>query len=135
MLDFGSLVKRHSNASAVFPVFASLNEAYCAAGRLLKERESSLRGTVLLLFQPAEEGLAGGKSVIDSGALKGVSAIHGLHVWPTLQTGNFASKVPLCRRSFLGLTKWILRVATQYILGSATFLLLMLFVLSLTRQL
>ena len=77
---------------------------------------------MLLLFQPAEEGLAGGKSVIDSGALKGVSAIHGLHVWPTLQTGNFASKVPLCWRSFLVLTKCALRVATQYILGSATFL-------------
>ena len=64
-----------------------------AAARLLKQRESNLKGTVLLVFQPAEEGFAGGKEVIDSGALKGVSAIHGMHVWPTLPTAHFASKV------------------------------------------
>ena len=48
---------------------------------------------MLLLFQPAEEGLAGGKLVVESGALEGVAAIHGLHVWPTLNSGMFTSKV------------------------------------------
>ena len=64
-----------------------------AAARILKEQERDLRGTVLLLFQPAEEGLAGGKFVVESGALEGVAAIHGLHVWPTLKSGMFTSKV------------------------------------------
>ena len=34
-----------------------------AAAALLKAREADLGGTVLLLFQPAEEGGAGGKEV------------------------------------------------------------------------
>ena len=39
------------------------------AARLLKERESDLQGSVKLLFQPAEEGGAGGKRMSDEGAL------------------------------------------------------------------
>jgi acetylornithine deacetylase/succinyl-diaminopimelate desuccinylase-like protein len=34
---------------------------YCAAAKLLKAQEGQLGGTVLLIFQPAEEGGAGGK--------------------------------------------------------------------------
>ena len=65
----------------------------CAAVRLLKEMEDSLSGTVLLIFQPAEEALAGAKHIVESGALDGVTAVHGLHVWPGLQSGVFASRV------------------------------------------
>ena len=48
---------------------------------------------MLLIFQPAEEGLAGGKTVVESGVLEGVKALHGLHVWPDLPTGVLASRV------------------------------------------
>ena len=64
-----------------------------AAAKLLKEREASLAGQVVLLFQPAEEGGAGAKLMVDEGALQGVSAVHGLHVWPSLPSGTIASKV------------------------------------------
>lgn len=64
------------------------------AAKLLRERESELRGTVRLLFQPAEEGGAGGKRMRDEGALDnpGVERIFGLHVWPKLPTGTIGSR-------------------------------------------
>ena len=65
----------------------------CAAARLLKKMEGSLSGTVLLIFQPAEEALAGAKHIVESGTFKGVTAVHGLHVWPGLHSGVFASRV------------------------------------------
>ncbi len=40
------------------------------AARILKEREGELKGTVKLLFQPAEELLEGAKDVLDGGVLK-----------------------------------------------------------------
>ena len=64
-----------------------------AAARMLKGMEGRLSGTVLLIFQPAEEALAGGKHIVESGALQGVTAVHGLHVWPSLASGVFASRV------------------------------------------
>lgn len=60
---------------------------------MLKEREGELQGAVQLIFQPAEEGLAGGKIVAESGVLEGIQALHGLHVWPDLPSGTIASKV------------------------------------------
>ncbi len=64
------------------------------AARLLKEIEPSLRGTVKLLFQPAEEGGGGGKRMCDEGALDNprVEKIFGIHVWPMLPTGTVASR-------------------------------------------
>ncbi|PRW20779.1 IAA-amino acid hydrolase ILR1-like 3 [Chlorella sorokiniana] len=49
--------------------------------------EGQLRGTVRLLFQPAEEGWGGAKVMIEEGALDGVSAVFGLHVLPFIPTG------------------------------------------------
>ncbi len=64
------------------------------AAKLLKENESSLRGTVKLLFQPAEEGGAGGKRMCEEGALENpkVEKIFGIHVWPFLPAGTMASR-------------------------------------------
>ncbi|WP_457597709.1 amidohydrolase [Hydrogenimonas sp.] len=60
-----------------------------ALGRL-KER---LPGNVRVIFQPAEEVLEGGSSqMIEDGALEGVSAIFGLHVYPYLRTGQIGYK-------------------------------------------
>lgn len=64
------------------------------AAKLLKARESSLGGTVKLLFQPAEEGGAGGDRMCKEGALEGpnVQRIFGLHVWPFLPTGAIGGR-------------------------------------------
>lgn len=64
------------------------------AARLLKEREHELRGTVKLLFQPAEEGGAGGERMCQAGVLEAprVERIFGLHVWPATPTGQIAAR-------------------------------------------
>ncbi len=64
------------------------------AARLLKAREAELGGTVKLIFQPAEEGGAGGQRIRDAGALENpaVQRIFGLHVWPRLPVGSFGSR-------------------------------------------
>ena len=81
------------------------------AAKLLKEREARLlhspqasstdappppsppRASVRLLFQPAEEGGAGGKVMADEGELEGVNAgLSGLHVWPALRSGLVSSR-------------------------------------------
>lgn len=64
------------------------------AARLLKEREGDIQGTVKLIFQPAEEGGAGGQRMRDEGALENppVERVFGLHVWPQLPVGSFGSR-------------------------------------------
>ncbi len=78
------------------------------AARLLKEREHEIHGTVKLLFQPAEEGGAGGKRMREDGALKkpDVQRIFGLHVWPQLPVGAIGSRpgVFLAAAGFLEMT-------------------------------
>ena len=60
------------------------------AARLLKQRESELKGTVKLIFQPAEEGLAGAERMCHAGVLRDppVERIFGMHVWPATPTGQ-----------------------------------------------
>lgn len=64
------------------------------AAKILKSIEGQIDGTVKLLFQPAEEGGAGGDRMVREGALTNpqVDRIFGLHVWPTLPTGMIASR-------------------------------------------
>ncbi|MCA0756001.1 amidohydrolase [Paenibacillus sp. N4] len=59
---------------------------------LLKERERELQGTVRFLFQPAEEKAKGARELIDSGALKGVRAVFGMHNKPDLPVGTVGVK-------------------------------------------
>jgi len=57
--------------------------------KLLSERKEEFRGKVVFLFQPAEERIPGGaKRMIEEGALQGVDAIFGLHLWQPLPTGK-----------------------------------------------
>ncbi|GJP61932.1 hypothetical protein CLOP_g19053 [Closterium sp. NIES-67] len=65
-----------------------------AAARILQERAraGTLAGTVRLIFQPAEEGGAGGKRMVDGGALRGVSAAFALHVSPKIPAGYVGSR-------------------------------------------
>ncbi len=64
------------------------------AAKMLKQREADLPGVVKLIFQPAEEGGAGGKRMKDEGALQDpdVQRIFGLHVWPDIPTGSAGSR-------------------------------------------
>ena len=64
------------------------------AARVLKDNEGEINGTIKLIFQPAEEGGAGGKMMRDQGVLEGpdVERIFGLHVSDKLPTGTLASK-------------------------------------------
>ncbi|KAK9167540.1 hypothetical protein Scep_002731 [Stephania cephalantha] len=50
------------------------------AAKILKNREYHLKGTVVLLFQPAEEAGIGAKRMIEDGALEDVEAIFAAHV-------------------------------------------------------
>ena len=75
------------------------------AAKILKERESEIKGTIKLLFQPAEEGGAGGKLMREEGALESpeVERIFGLHVWPLLPTGTVGSR----KGTFLAATTFL----------------------------
>ena len=65
------------------------------AAAVLKKLENSIEGTVRLVFQPAEEGGAGAKRMVEEGVIEMVpKAQHafGMHVWPVLPTGTIASR-------------------------------------------
>ncbi|KAL5710505.1 hypothetical protein ACHQM5_021058 [Ranunculus cassubicifolius] len=62
------------------------------AAKLLQQRTHKLKGTVKLVFQPAEEGSAGAYHMLKEGALDNISSIFGLHVLPSLPTGSIASR-------------------------------------------
>ena len=49
-------------------------------------------GTVVMIFQPAEEGGAGGKAMIDDGVMQrfGVEEVYGMHNFPGIPVGQFA---------------------------------------------
>jgi amidohydrolase len=60
-----------------------------ATAQLLSQRKEQFKGKVVFLFQPAEERIPGGaKKMIEEGALEGVDAIFGLHLWQPLPTGT-----------------------------------------------
>ncbi len=63
-----------------------------AVGKVLKAREQTLKGTVRLLFQPAEETTGGAEDMIMDGCMEKpkVSAVLGLHVDPTQPTRKVA---------------------------------------------
>ncbi|EPJ47691.1 MAG: putative hydrolase/peptidase [Osedax symbiont Rs1] len=60
------------------------------AAKYLSEHRN-FAGTVVFIFQPAEEGEAGAKMMLDEGLFKqfNVDAIYGMHNWPGLAQGKF----------------------------------------------
>lgn len=62
--------------------------AALGAARLLAGHRDRLRGGVVFLFQPDEEGRGGAQRMIDAGALEGVDAVFGAHVSPSLPLGH-----------------------------------------------
>jgi amidohydrolase len=59
------------------------------AARAVAERRDEVAGTLVLCFQPAEEGLGGAKAMVDEGFLErfGVERAYGLHLFSQLSTG------------------------------------------------
>ena len=49
-------------------------------------------GTAVVIFQPAEEGGAGGKAMVDDGLMErwGIQEVYGMHNMPGIPTGTFA---------------------------------------------
>lgn len=97
-LPFASKVRSTYNGQDVGVMHACGHDAHVAmlmgAAEVLAGMKADLRGTVVFLFQPAEEGAppgeTGGASVmIQEGALANpkVDAVFGLHVFSTLPTG------------------------------------------------
>ncbi len=78
------------------------------AAKILKSKEEQFNGTIKFLFQPAEEGGAGGKLMREEGVLENpdVERIFGLHVWPQMPTGQIGSREGtfLAATTFLDLT-------------------------------
>ena len=62
------------------------------AAELLKTMEEDLRGTIRLIFQPAEETSCGALEVIETGYLDDVKAIVGFHNMPQLKANQLALK-------------------------------------------
>ncbi|GKY92316.1 hypothetical protein MPSEU_000202700 [Mayamaea pseudoterrestris] len=65
------------------------------AAAVLKSMEESINGTVILAFQPAEEGGAGAKRMREEGVLEQhpkPQHAFGMHLWPTLPSGTIASR-------------------------------------------
>lgn len=62
------------------------------AAKILKTRENYLQGTVVLIFQPAEEAGNGAKRMIKDGALDKVEAIFAVHVSHQHPTGVIGSR-------------------------------------------
>lgn len=65
------------------------------AAALLKKMEKSIGGTIRLVFQPAEEGAAGAKRMVEEGVIEmhpKAQLAFGMHVWPTMPTGVIASR-------------------------------------------
>jgi hippurate hydrolase len=61
------------------------------AARYLAETRN-FAGTAVVIFQPAEEGGAGGKAMVQDGLMErfGISEVYGMHNYPGLPVGQFA---------------------------------------------
>uniref|UniRef100_A0A803M612 Peptidase M20 dimerisation domain-containing protein n=1 Tax=Chenopodium quinoa TaxID=63459 RepID=A0A803M612_CHEQI len=62
------------------------------AARILQENRHKLQGTVVLVFQPGEEGYGGAQRMIEAGAVENVEAIFALHVNSGLPVGQVSSR-------------------------------------------
>ncbi|GAB4838951.1 IAA-amino acid hydrolase ILR1-like 1 [Ancistrocladus abbreviatus] len=62
------------------------------AAKMLHERRHKFKGSVVLVFQPAEEGGGGAKKMVEAGVVDTVDAIFGLHVAADFPIGVVASR-------------------------------------------
>ena len=62
------------------------------AAKVINNQKNKISGTIKLIFQPAEEGPAGAKHMIDEGVLDGVDEIYGIHLWNYQKVGEIGVK-------------------------------------------
>ncbi|XP_031281040.1 IAA-amino acid hydrolase ILR1-like 3 [Pistacia vera] len=62
------------------------------AAKLLQYRRHKLKGTVKLVFQPAEEGYGGAYHMLKEGGFHKFQGIFGLHISPAMPTGEIGSR-------------------------------------------
>lgn len=58
------------------------------AAKLLSQMRDKIKGRVKFIFQPAEESSQGASMMIKGGAIEGVDAILGIHLWADLAVGK-----------------------------------------------
>ncbi len=63
-----------------------------AARHLCETR--NFRGSAVVIFQPAEEGGGGGREMVQDGLMDrfGIASVYGMHSWPDLPVGQFATR-------------------------------------------
>lgn len=64
----------------------------CVAALTEEQQHLLPHGTIRFIFQPAEEGGAGARKMMDEGALEAVDRIYGLHNWPANRFGTIGVK-------------------------------------------
>ncbi|UCE13475.1 MAG: amidohydrolase, partial [Candidatus Heimdallarchaeota archaeon] len=62
------------------------------ASKILFNYKDHLQGTLKIIFQPAEEGGAGGQKIVEEGHLNDVDIIFGIHVWHELPSGTIGTR-------------------------------------------
>lgn len=60
------------------------------AAKILNEMKDDIKGTVRLLFQPAEEMAQGAQAMVDEGCMEGVDEVFGIHLWSDLEYGKIS---------------------------------------------
>lgn len=60
------------------------------AAHILNNMRDQIKGEVRIIFQPAEEISLGARDMIAAGALDGVDAIYGAHIWTDLDAGTIS---------------------------------------------
>lgn len=62
------------------------------AAKILNEMKEEIKGTVRLIFQPAEEMVEGAQAMVKEGCLDTVDNIFGMHLWSQLETGKISAE-------------------------------------------
>ena len=63
-----------------------------SAAKLLNGMRDEMRGSVRLLFQPAEETVGGAEPMVAAGVMEGVDAVYGLHLQPYMTVGKIDTR-------------------------------------------
>lgn len=60
------------------------------AAKILKDCKNEIKGTIKLIFQPAEELAQGAKKMIEDGVMEGVDGVFGIHLWADIPCGTIS---------------------------------------------